>query len=72
MKKVTVADVLNMSVEERILFVEDVWDSIATTPEAVPLTEAQCIELDKRLEEYHKNPKAGSPWVEVKKRILKL
>lgn len=72
MKKVTVADVLNMSIEERILFVEDVWDSIATTPEVVPLTEAQRIELDKRLEDYHKNPKSGSPWIDVKKRILKL
>ena len=26
--------------------------------------------LDHRLETYHKNPSAGSPWAKVKKRIL--
>ncbi|MBI4667212.1 MAG: addiction module protein [Nitrospinae bacterium] len=66
MKKITVADVLSMPVSERILFVEDVWDSIAATPETVQLTDAQRTELDKRLEYYHKNPLTGSPWDEVK------
>lgn len=69
MKKVTIADVLAMPVPERILFVEDVWDSIAVTPEAVQLTDAQKEELDYRLEEYHKNPAVGSPWEEVKTRV---
>lgn len=69
MKKITIADVLAMPVPERILFVEDVWDSIAVAPEAVQLTDAQKEELDYRLEEYHQNPSAGSPWDEVKARV---
>ncbi|MEW6357061.1 MAG: addiction module protein [Planctomycetota bacterium] len=68
-KKVTVADVLAMPVSERILFVEDVWDTIASVPEAVPLTEAHRKELERRVEAYHRNPHAGSPWGEVKKRL---
>lgn len=68
-KKVTVADVLAMPVSERILFVEDVWDTIAAVPEAVPLTEAHRKELARRIVAYHRHPEAGSPWGEVKKRL---
>jgi putative addiction module component (TIGR02574 family) len=69
MKKTALTDVLELSVPERILFVEDIWDSIAAVPEAVPLTDAQKEELIRRLDAYHKNPSAGSPWDEVVSRI---
>ena len=64
------ADILELSVAERIQIVEDIWDSIAAVPEAVPLSEEQKKELDLRLQAYHQNPDAGSPWNEVKERIL--
>ncbi len=63
------ADILELSVSERIQMVEDIWDSIAAVPEAVPLSEEQKRELDRRLQAYHQNPDAGSPWSEVKERI---
>lgn len=66
MKKISAIDILELSVPERILLVEDIWDSIVSVPEAVPLTSKQREELDRRLESYHKNPAAGSPWEEVK------
>ncbi len=66
------SDILKLSPAERLLLVEDVWDSIATLPEAVHLTEEQIQELDRRLENYHNNPNEGSPWEEVKARILHL
>ena len=62
-------DILELSVAERIQMVEDIWDSIAAVPEAVPLNEDQKRELDRRLEAYHQNPEAGSPWIEVRERI---
>lgn len=62
-------DILDLSVSERILLVEDIWDSIAEVPDEIPLTEAQKKELDSRLEAYRQNPAAGSPWAEVRKRI---
>lgn len=43
--------------------------SIAAIPEAVPLSEDQKMELDRRLEAYHRNPDAGSPWIEVRERL---
>jgi len=71
MSKVTIGDLLELSISERVQLVEDLWDSIAALPEAVPLTEAQKKELDRRLDAYHKNPDAGSPWELAKERIRK-
>lgn len=63
------AEILQLSVAERIQMVEDIWDSIAAVPEAVPLSEEQKKELDRRLDAYHLNPDAGSPWIEVRERL---
>ena len=70
MSKFSLADVLELSVPERIQLVEDIWDSIATIPQSVSLTEAQRDELDRRLEDYQAHPEDGSPWETVKSRIL--
>jgi putative addiction module component (TIGR02574 family) len=69
MKNASWADILELEISERIQLVEDVWDSIAAVPDAVPLTETQREELDRRLAAYHENPQALSPWDEVKKRL---
>jgi putative addiction module component (TIGR02574 family) len=71
MKKINTSDFLELTVSERIQLVKDIWDSIAAVPEAVPLTEAQKEELERRLDAYHKNPDAGSPWEAVRERIRK-
>ena len=65
----SISDFLALSVAERILLVEDIWDSIASVPEAVKLTEAQREELDARLDACHRDPSAGSPWEAVKARL---
>ena len=70
MSKITVADVLELSVAERIQLAEDIWDTIAKVSDAPKLTDAQRAELDRRLEAHRKNPEAGSPWEVVKARIL--
>jgi putative addiction module component (TIGR02574 family) len=70
MSKVSVADALELSISERIPLVEDIWDSIATVPQSVSLTPAQREELDRRLEDYRQHPGEGSPWEEVRIRIL--
>ena len=70
MKSITVNDLLELPVSERLQLVEDLWDSIAEVPEAIELSVDQRTELDRRLEAYHNDPEAGSPWNEVKERIL--
>lgn len=70
MKKITAADTLELSIPERIQLVEDIWDTIASKAEAIELTEDEKSIIDKRLEEYHKNPDLGSSWQDVFKRIV--
>lgn len=70
MRRVSVADVLELSVAERIQLVEEIWDSIVAVPQPIPLTPAQREELERRLEDYRLHPDDGSPWDEVRSRIL--
>jgi len=55
-----------LSIPERILLVEEIWDSIAESPDEVTLTDAQQAELDRRLAAHEADPQAGSTWEEVK------
>ncbi len=58
-----------MSVAERILLVEQIWDGIAPEPEAIELTQAQRDELDRRLAADDVDPASGSSWQDVKQRL---
>ncbi len=62
-------DISELSIAERIQLAEDLWDSILEQQEELPLTPAQQQELDRRLENYKKNPTNGSSWEDVKKRL---
>ncbi len=58
-----------LSVAERIILVEEIWDSITSELEPLELTEAQRRELDRRLDSYQACPEEGSSWEEVKTRL---
>lgn len=70
MAMISLSEILKLSVTERIQLAEDIWDSIAAEPETLPLTDEQREELDRRLEELRQNPDAGTPWEEVRARLL--
>ncbi len=63
------SEILQLSVAERIQLVEDIWDSIATVPEAISLTEEQAAELERRLEAYQANPSEGIAWNDLKDKL---
>lgn len=63
------SEILQLSVAERIQLVEDIWDSVVAFPEAIPLTEAQRLEIDRRLETYAQNPDDGISWNELKDQL---
>ncbi|EDN70789.1 conserved hypothetical protein [Beggiatoa sp. PS] len=66
-----IANELNkMSIAERILVVEEIWDNIAQESESIVLTDSQKEELDRRVS-YRSNPNTGSSWDEVKQKIWK-
>jgi putative addiction module component (TIGR02574 family) len=58
-----------MSVAERILLAEEIWDSIAADAAQLPLTHFQEQDLRSRIAAHDANPKNGSSWDEVKDRL---
>lgn len=65
------ADFADLSPAERLTLVEEIWDTLADTPESVPVTDAQREELDRRLDALSANPDSGSDWESVRARIEK-
>ena len=66
------SNILKLSVPERILLVEAIWDSIANEKNnTYQLSPEQISLLEEELASYSKNPNQGSSWDEIKKRILK-
>lgn len=71
MKPINLTEVLALPIAERLKLIEAIWESIAEVPEALELTPSQQAEIDRRLDAFLHDPAAGSPWPEVKARILK-
>ena len=59
----------DLTVEERLQLLEEVWDSLSGAPRSVPLTDAQREELDRRLDEIDRGDVTGIPWDEVLEQI---
>jgi putative addiction module component (TIGR02574 family) len=62
-------DIASLSVGERLQLLDELWESLSRTPEAIPVTNAQREELDRRLDELDQDRPAGIPWEEVLRRI---
>ena len=62
-------DIASLTPEERLSLLEDLWDSLARVPEVLPLTPAQRVELDRRLDDLDAEGPVGIPWDEVLGRI---
>lgn len=58
-----------LGIEERLTLVEEPWDSIAADSTAVPLTQVQRAELDRRISEHKENSNDVVPWEEIKATI---
>ena len=61
--------IFDLSPSEKLQLVEDLWDDLAATPEAVPVHDWQKQELARRKANLRKNPAAGLSWDEVKQRV---
>jgi len=63
------ADILDLSVEDRITLALRIWDSVAADPDAVLLTPDQRAEIERRLEDHDRNPDDVVGWDEAEARI---
>ena len=64
-------EIKKLSVAERILLVEEIWDSIARENEAFELSDSQKKELERRSQSFSANPALGRSWEEIKAEFLK-
>jgi putative addiction module component (TIGR02574 family) len=69
MNTVSVADILELPVQERIHLVEIIWESIAAFPQAVEVSPELKSELSARLADFERNPEAGYSWDQVKAKM---
>jgi putative addiction module component (TIGR02574 family) len=69
MKNISIADILELPVQERIRLVELIWDSVAAIPDAVKVSPTLKAELETRLAEFEANPETGYSWDQVKSRL---
>jgi putative addiction module component (TIGR02574 family) len=61
--------IFDLSPSEKLQLVEDLWDDLASTPEAVPVHDWQKRELARRKANLLNNPASGLDWEEVKRRV---
>jgi putative addiction module component (TIGR02574 family) len=59
--------IFDPSPSEKLQLVEDLWDDLAATPDAVPVQEWQRQELERRKANLKNNPASGLAWEEVKR-----
>jgi putative addiction module component (TIGR02574 family) len=64
-----VSSIFDLSPSEKLQLVEDLWDDLAATPEAVPVHDWQKEELARRKTNLLKNPALGLSWDEIKQRV---
>ena len=63
---VSMDDIRQLSIAERLLLVEEIWDSISDEPDSWTLSPEQRAELENRAAAHRENPDEGFSWDEVK------
>jgi putative addiction module component (TIGR02574 family) len=61
--------IFDLSPAEKLQLVEDLWDDLARTPDAVPVHDWQKQELARRKANLANNPASGLSWERVKQRV---
>ncbi|MBX7256812.1 MAG: addiction module protein [Candidatus Hydrogenedentes bacterium] len=58
-------DINRLTIDERLRLIEDLWESLVSRPDSIPLTDCQRKELDRRLDKMNCDGSPGTPWEEV-------
>ena len=64
-----IPQIAHMSTSEKILFLEDLWDSIASDESSIPVPQAHKDALDARMKKYMANPGSLLSLEELQERI---
>ena len=69
MKTADIPEISRLSVSEKLLLVEALWDDVREDA-GLPLPDWHCQALKDSAADYNENPREGTPWVDVKSRLL--
>jgi len=62
----TINEIKQLSVSEKFLIIDEIWDSITQENEFPVLTKAQSDELNRRIDSYHTGSFKGRTWEDIK------
>lgn len=60
-----------LSVDEKIDYVQSLWDQIAASPDTIPVPQWHRDILDERMKDYDADPTSGDTWDVVQERLRK-
>jgi putative addiction module component (TIGR02574 family) len=63
-------EVQKMSASEKLILVSELWNELEAHPSEVPVSREIIAELDRRMEQFRRNPSEFTTWEAVKGRIL--
>jgi putative addiction module component (TIGR02574 family) len=65
----TLDDIKRLDVNDRLLLVQAIWDTIDEESVPVDLTDGQKADLSRRMKELDENPSIGLTWEQLKARL---
>ena len=63
-------DYAHLSIPERILLAQELWESVYDQAAEIPLTDSEQQEIERRWAAYETGAMKASPWPEAKQRLL--
>ena len=59
----------DLSVEEKLDYLQSLWDRIAASPESIPVPDWHRESLDERMKDLEASPDTGDTWDAVQERL---
>jgi putative addiction module component (TIGR02574 family) len=64
-------EIRRLTTAEKLQLVEQLWDEISASEDSLPIPAWHRDALAEDAARYHANPTEGSPWPEVKARVIR-
>lgn len=68
-KHLTPGEIRQLPVSDRLRLIEEIWDSLDSEAEELPLPDWHRAEIDKRLDALDQGRSTGAAWSDVRQRI---
>ena len=65
----SIDEIASLNISQKIMLVEEIWDSIAQEQGQIAVTDEEKAILDERLSSFEANPNDVISWEEIKQRL---